>query len=77
MQNNFVYGDLGRMSYQSCRYTKIVNYWLKVITKPENKLVNILYTQMKSDFEANDSTINWAGLVRKLLCELGFYEVWL
>ena len=76
-QNNFVYGDLGRMSYQSCRYLKIVKYWLKVITKPENKLVNILYTQMKSDFEADDSTINWAVLVRKLLCELGFYEVWL
>ena len=74
-QNNFMYGDLGRMSYQSCRYIKIVKYWLKVITKPENKLVNILYTQMKSDFEADDSTINWAVLVRKLLCELGFYEV--
>ena len=76
-QNNFVYGDLGRMSYQSCRYIKIVKYWPKVITKPEKKLVNILYTQMKSDFEADDSTINWAVLVRKLLCELGFYEVWL
>ena len=57
-QNNFVYGDVGRMSYQSCRYIKIVKYWLKVITKPEKKLVNILYAQMKSDFEADDSTIN-------------------
>ena len=62
-QNNFVYGDLGRMSYQSCRYIKIVKYWLKVITKPENKLVNILYTQIKSDFEADDLTINLAVLV--------------
>ena len=67
----------GVHSYQSCRYIKIVRYWLKVITKPENKLLNILYTQMKSDFEADDSTINWAVLVRKLLCELGFYDVWL
>ena len=58
-------------------YIKIVKYWLKVIMKPDNKLVNILYTQMKSDFEADDSTINWAVLVQKLLYELGFYEVWL
>ena len=32
---------------------------------------------MKNDFEADDSIINWAALVRKLLCEMGFYEVWL
>ena len=76
-QNNFVYGDLGRRNYQSCRYVNIVKYWLKVITKPDNKLVNILYKQMKNDFETNHTTINWAVLVRKLLCELGFYEVWL
>ena len=36
-QNNFVYGDLGRMNYQSCRYMNIVIYWLKVIAKPDNK----------------------------------------
>ena len=76
-QNNFVYGDLGRMNYQSYRYVNIIKYWLKVISKPNNKLVNILYCQMISDFEANDSIINWAVLVRKLLCKLGFYEVWL
>ena len=32
---------------------------------------------MKNDFDDDNSTINWAALVRKLLCEMGFYEVWL
>ena len=72
-----MYGDLGRRNYESCRYVNIVKYSLKVITKPDNKLVNILYKQMKNDFETNHTTINWAVHVRKLLCELGFYEVWL
>ena len=70
--NIFMYGDLGRMTYQSYRYVNIIKYWLKVISKPDNKLVNILYCQMISDFEANNSIINWAVLVRKLLCKLGF-----
>ena len=41
-QNNFIYGDLGRVRYQSLRYINIIKYWLKVITKPDNKLVSIL-----------------------------------
>ena len=32
---------------------------------------------MKNAFDDDNSTINWAALVRKLLCEMGFYEVWL
>ena len=34
----------------------------------------MVYNQMKSD---DDSTINWVLLARKLLCDLGFHEVWL
>ena len=76
-QNNFIYGDLGRVSYQSLRYINIIKYWLKVITKPDNKLVSILYNNMKNDVDADNSTINWVALVRKLLSEMGFYDVWL
>lgn len=32
---------------------------------------------MINDIEANQRTTNWAALVRKLLCNLGFYDVWL
>ena len=76
-QNNFVYGDFGRTHYQTRRYINIVKYWLKIIFKPDIKLVTVLYNPVKMDFEGGDSTINWVVLVRKLLCDLGFHEVWL
>ena len=72
--NNFIYCDLGRVSYRSLRYINIIKYWLKVITKPDNKLVSILYNHTKNDVEADNSPINWAALVRKLLCEMDFMK---
>ena len=32
---------------------------------------------MLADIEENDRQINWALLVKRLLSNLGFYEVWL
>ena len=75
-QKYFVYGDFGRTNYQTRRYTNSVKYWVKITFKPD-KLVTMVYNQMKSYFEGDDSTINWVVLVRKLLCDLGFDEFWL
>ena len=36
-----------------------------------------IYNQMLSDMKRNGRKINWAVLVKNLLAELGFYEVWL
>ena len=30
-QNDFIYGELGRIDFQSQRYLVIVKYWLKVV----------------------------------------------
>ena len=76
-QNNFAHGDFGRTKYQTRWYINIVKYWLKIVFKPDNKLVTVVYNQRKSDFEGDDSMINWVVLVWKLLCDLGFHEVWL
>ena len=72
-QNNFVYGDFGRTNYQTRRYINIVKYWLKIIFKPDNKLVTVVNNPIKCDVEGDDSTINWVVLVRKLLCDLVFH----
>ena len=72
-QNNFEYGDFGRTNYQTCRYIIIVKYWLKIIFKPDNKLVTVVNNPIKCDVEGDDSTINWVVLVRKLLCDLVFH----
>ena len=36
-QNDFVYGELGRISCQSKRFFTIIRYWLKIIFCEENK----------------------------------------
>ena len=76
-QNTFIYGELGRMPYQMLRYFNIIKYWLKVINKSENKYVTIIYKMMLRDIEINDRKTNWASLVKNLLANLGFFEVWL
>ena len=37
MQNDFVYGELGRIDYQSRRYLDIIRYWFKVVGSEDNK----------------------------------------
>ena len=67
-------------SWEQCRIKLIVIlllYWLKVINKDENKYVNVIYEMMLRDIEINDWKTNWTLLVRDLLGNLGFFEVWL
>ena len=76
-QNDFVYGEFGRVNYVTKRYNIILKYWFKVLSTPENKLVRIVYNMMLNDLEDLLNKTNWASLVRNLLTSLGFYEVWL
>ena len=76
-QNNFVFGKFGRTNYQTRRCFNILKYWLKIIRKSENKYVNVTNKLMLRDIYDNVRIVNWASLVRKILCNLGFYEVWL
>ena len=76
-QNNFIYGELGRLPYQKQRYFIIIKYWLKIVNSEENKMIKHVYNQMLLDLELDNGRVNWASLAKKLLSELGFYEVWL
>ena len=40
-------------------------------------MIKHVYKQRLSDLEHNDRKIMWAILVKRLLSELGFHEVWL
>ena len=42
-QNNFVYGELRRISYQRQRYFIIVKYWLKIVNSDANKMIIYIY----------------------------------
>ena len=71
-QNNFIYGELGRIPYQIRRHFLILKYWLKVVVKRENKFVSLIYKMMLKDIDNDNRKVNWASLVKTLLCNLGF-----
>ena len=75
-QNDFIYGELGRTSFQTKRYLMIIKYWLKIVLCPENRLIKIIYNMMLNDMESMPHIENWAKLVKQLLGCLGFNEVW-
>ena len=75
-QNDFVYGELGRINYQSRRYIAIIKYWLKVISSDDNKYIKHVYNMMLNDIESYPLKQNWALSVKQLLSRFGFMEVW-
>ena len=76
-QNDFVYGELGRSSFQSKWFYIIIKYWLKIISCNENKCIKHVYYMMLRDMDAMPEKENWAMLVKRLLDSLGFNNVWL
>ena len=75
-QNDFVYGELGRMNYQSRRYIIIIKYWLKVISSEESKYIKQIYNSMLNDLNLQPLKQNWASSVKNLLSRVGFLHVW-
>ena len=59
IQNNFIYGELGKMPFQKHRYLIIIKYWLKLVNSEDNKMIKHIYKQMLSDIEYNDRKTNW------------------
>lgn len=58
-QNDFVYGELGRMSHQALRYYQIIRYWIKIINSSENKYIRKVYNMLLLDMETNRNCKNW------------------
>ena len=74
-QNDFVYGELGRFPMIIHRYTRIIKYWLKIVTGNKCTFVNALYQDGLRNIE-DTQKYSWCKSVRTLLFELGFGDVW-
>ena len=46
-QNDFVYGELGRLNFQYVRYFIIIKYWVKILHANDNKYVKKVYNMLK------------------------------
>ena len=76
-QNDFIYGELGRSDMYSHRLTSIVKYWLKILKCADRKYTRVMYNVLLQDFENNPRCINWVSMLRNMLCNFGFNDVWL
>ena len=76
-QNNFIYGETGRVSYINRRYLNIIKYWLKICNSSATKYTTNVYNLLKFNNERHRNNVNWVSQVQTLLSTLGFYEVWL
>ena len=75
-QNDFVYGELGRIDFYTRRLYILVRYWLKVVTSKNTKYINLVYKMMINDLDIRPNKQNWASLIKTTLSTLGFNYVW-
>ena len=61
-QNDFVYGELGRSSFQLTRYCNIIKYWLKILHRSEMKYARIIYNMLYNDCVNFPKKVTWGIL---------------
>ncbi len=76
-QNSFVYGETSRRKLQTNRMYKIIKYWLTICTSTEVKYIKHVYDALKVSSDENPRIVNWVSNVKRVLSNMGFYEVWL
>ena len=76
-QNDFIYGELGRVSLQTSILYSVINYWFKILESEQTMYIKYAYKILVTDLENRPNSINWASKVIALLATIGFHEVWL
>ena len=65
-QNDFVYGELGRLPLINIRYVRIMKYWLNIVHGNKSLYVSALYHSSLANINVNTPHC-WARSVRDLL----------
>ena len=58
------------------RHSRIINYWVKIVSGNKNLYVNQLYMCSFNSIDRNNNNNNWARNVKKLLSYAGYADVW-
>ena len=74
-QNDFIYGELGRINFATQRYISIIRYWFKIVSMNDNKYAKCIYNMLLEDMRQNPDKTNWASSVKHLLSKYGFMNV--
>ena len=75
-QNDFVYGELGRVPLINLRYFNIIKYWTKILHADAKKYISKIYRLLFQDMLDLPNKTNWCSLLRNLLFTLGLNDVW-
>ena len=78
--NCFVYGELGVFPLHIERQARVVAYWLKIIALREsnpNSFVYKVYLELYNLSLIDPREVTWVSLVRDILNQNGFGNVWL
>jgi hypothetical protein len=63
-RNDFIYAELGRLSFQNIRYFNMIKFWLKIVNLSDNKNVRKVHLMLQEDLDDNPNHKNWCSLVR-------------
>ena len=67
-----LYGELGRYPIEITTKSRIINFWTRIITGNQLKLVNILYQKL---LHSNEQ-FKWLNNVKSILRETGRNDLW-
>ena len=74
-QNDFIYGELGRMPLAKLRVINIIKYWLKIVHGMKSLHVTVCY-QLGLKNLTEKGSAGWVKSVKELLLNCGFADVW-
>ena len=74
-QNNFIYGELGRLPVRNHRLFNIIHCWFKILQCDDTKYIKLTYNMMLNDFQRFPDKPSWATSVKTMLENLGFSHV--
>ena len=74
-QNNYIYGELGRLPVRNRRLFNIIRYWFKILQCDDTKYIKLTYIMMLNDVHRFPDKPSWAKLVKTMLENFGFSHV--
>ena len=75
-QNNFVYGELGRVPLINKRIICVLKYWFKILQSDDVKYIKIVYDMLLHDHDIYPEKKSWVKSLKDVLDRLGFSDVW-
>ena len=76
-QNNFIYGELGRVPVRIYRLIAVIRFWFKSLHSDDMKYIKVVYNMMIEDLQSSPEKASWVKSVKSILERLGFSHVWI